>query len=285
MSMISLNGKLVSRNKALIPGETDGLYYGAGCFETLRSYRGTFLHFEKHLLRLKNGIQFLTDTDKACFSEEKLRKEIRDLLEINGLIDSDAKVRIQLSLGGTHGYSIPSGSDHLNMLISANVLSDTLLNTYSLATVRTRVIPSACKPSDLKLSNMLHYRQAAIEAKLMKADDALMLTTGGKVAESSIANIFWENDGTVYTPSSQCDILPGVTRQTVLKLLGKLNVNTSEGMFDSEEVLKARQVFLCNSIRELVWVDRIDGKPFATQTDLRNLLTGEFERYKEENLK
>jgi branched-subunit amino acid aminotransferase/4-amino-4-deoxychorismate lyase len=72
-------------------------------------------------------------------------------------------------------------------------------------------VPGECRPASLKLSNMLHYRNAFREAADAGADDALMLTVMA-IAESSIANIFWKKENEVYTPSPACDILPGIMR-------------------------------------------------------------------------
>lgn len=281
MNYVSLNGNLVARGRALVGAESDGLFYGAGCFETLRSYNGQFLHLDRHLERLNRGVRFLLQSGRFAIPEDQIRREIKHLLEQNDLVDADARVRIQVSLSRRNGYTLPKNDNiELNRLISTDPIQNSYSDAISLATSEITVVPVSSRPAELKLSNMLHYRQAAIEAKQVDADDALMLTTDGHVAETSVANVFWEKEGTVYTPSKDCDILPGITRSTVLFLLKKLEISCREGRFKKEHLMKANQIFVCNSIRELVWVKSVDQQVFDTDTDLKNDLLHEFEKYK-----
>lgn len=284
MQYVSLNGKLIPRGELLIPGEGDGFFYGAGCFETIRSYNGRFLHLGKHLQRLSEGLRYLTCSSSATFASAETRGVISNLLQANRLENSHARVRIQVSLAGRLGYTVPGTDTPLLWLITADPIVGNGQKEISLITSGTTVVPSSSRPAHLKLSNMLHYRQAAIEAKAQGADDALMLTTAGKIAESSIANIFWERDGTVFTPSAECDILPGITRMVVLDILKKHKIPVKVGVFDVQHISGAHQVFLCNSIRELVWADSLDGKSYAKKSPLRNTLQRAFESYKSENI-
>jgi branched-subunit amino acid aminotransferase/4-amino-4-deoxychorismate lyase len=127
---------------------------------------------------------------------------------------------------------------------------------------------------------MLHYRQAAIEARKKDGDDALMLTTDGFVAETSIANIFWKKGDTVYTPSTDCDILPGITRSLIIQLVKELGYSVNEGQFRPNELVTADTAWICNSIREIVWIKSIDDQKFSEDRDFQDELVSRFERYK-----
>jgi len=281
---ISVNGSLVEGKNAMIQAESDGLFYGAGCFETLTSYQGTFLHLDWHIRRLNHGISYLTGSDDDIFSEDIVRSEIVELLAANSLTDTRSRIRIQVSIAERLGYS-QQGANKLETVtvITANSVKK-LTRPLRLATVTTTVVPSSCRPVHLKLSNMLHYRQAAIEAKQAGADDALMLTVHGSVAETSIANIFWEKEGTIYTPSVSCDILPGVTRSVVSNLISREIGKIREGVFTPDELMSASQVWITNSVKELCWVSGIDEFEYPTDTPLRSTLLQLFETYKTDNL-
>lgn len=282
---VLLNGSIVNKDKASAPIESDGLFYGAGCFETFKSYRGKFLHLDQHIQRLNNGIQYLTESEGIFYSERELRKEILNLLHANYLTNTHAKVRIQVSLGGRYGYTVSDNpKKNLIKLITADELPDESTQNLKLITSKTTVVPSSCRPTHLKLSNMLHYRQAAIEARQNGGDDAVMLTVDGAVAETSVANIFWESDGIVYTPSADCDILPGITSGVVIQLLEQLNFRYKKGKFSTEDVKNASQAWVCNSIKEFAWVSSIDDKTYSTKSNLQNELTHQFEMYKMKNL-
>lgn len=283
---VSLNRSVVSKKEAMASVESDGLFYGAGCFETLMSYKGRFLHLDRHIRRLNDGIRYLTGSEEDIFNEDQLRKEILFLLNKNHLTDQYVKVRIQVSLRGRYGYSVPDSYKYkLTTLITTDKLAYTTVQSVNLVSSNTTVVPSSCRPVHLKLSNMLHYRQAAIEARQNGGDDALMCTVDGSVAETSIANIFWESEGVVYTPSAGCDILPGITSEVVIQLLNTLDIECKTGAFSMEDVAHASQVWVCNSIKEMAWVSSIDGKTYLDESDLRNDLVHQFEMYKKKNLK
>jgi len=283
--MVSLNGRIVENAYATVQAESDGLYYGAGCFETFTSYSGKFLHLDRHIRRLNGGVSYLAGKDEDMFGQGQIRSEILKLLEANKLSEKRARIRMQVSMADRLGYS-PAGIEKtgFSVLITAAAIPERLHKTYSLATVETKVVPASCRPVNFKLSNMLHYRQAGIEAKRAGADDALMLTVNGSVAETSIANIFWETDGTIYTPSTSCDILPGVTRGIVLDLVKTHKGKIIEGEFTLRELKSATTVWICNSIKEIALVSKIDGLTYPTDSTLSRKLHQDFETYKKENL-
>jgi len=283
---VSLNRSIVDNKEATIPAESDGLFYGAGCFETFTSYKGKFLHLDRHVQRLNDAVTYLAGMAGDAFVEELLRSEITDLLEANRLSDARSKIRIQVSLSGRTGYSQPdSTSPVLFTLITAQEIVDSSPEPLSLASVGTTVVPASCRPTHFKLSNMMHYRQAAIEAKGKGADDALMFTVAGNVAETSIANIFWEKKGTVFTPSAACDILPGITRSVLMQLCKKMDAEIREGTYSASEIGRASQVWICNSVKELAWVSSINNRPYPTESALRDEIMHHFDIYKRENLK
>ena len=283
--MVSLNGRVVGKAHASVQAETDGLFYGAGCFETFTSYSGKFLHLDRHIRRLNEGVSYLAGAGDDLFYEEQIRSEILELLEANKLSGERVRVRVQVSMAERLGYSL-AGTEipDFSVLITAAAIPERLPQTYSLATVETKVVPASCRPVHLKLSNMLHYRQAGIEAKQAGADDALMLTVNGFVAETSIANIFWEKDGVLYTPSASCDILPGVTRGIVLDLIKTDNGKIIEGEFTLQQIKSASRIWICNSIKEISTISDIDGLTYPTDSTLSRKLRQDFETYKKENL-
>jgi len=281
---VFFNGKLREPENVKVPAISSGVYYGAGCFETLRSYSGKFLHLNKHINRLKRGLNWLGVTENKGINTEKLQRDIRNLLAANNLDKDDARVRIQAVLNESNGYQF-SDSVRPDLIITAEPYKVTT-EPVKLCTVSTRTIPGNSRPADLKLSNMLHYRQAYREAQLKGCDDGLLLNSNGFISETSISNIFWLKGTQVYTPSANCDILPGIMRETVMELILNMeNHEIGEGEYKPEEIAKADQVWLTNSVREIRWVKEIDGREYSTDSQFRFNLEKALESYKEEHLK
>lgn len=281
---VFLNGSVINSSEATVKANTDGLFYGAGCFETLTSYRGKFLQLERHIRRLNDGAVYLTGLEENFFHVEVIRNNILELLKANDLTITRSRVRIQYSIAESLGYRQPVSKPISSILITATSIPETSADSFHLSTVDTTVVPASSRPVNLKLSNMLHYREAAIKGKKAGADDALMLTINGHIAETAIANIFWEKDGTVFTPSEECDILPGITRAIVMDLIRRRGSQVKTGRFNPNELKEASQVWICNSVKEIASVTQIDDSMYPTNTEFINSLILDFENYKRDNL-
>jgi branched-subunit amino acid aminotransferase/4-amino-4-deoxychorismate lyase len=94
------------------------------------------------------------------------------------------------------------------------------------------------------LDNIL-ARQEAINAH---ADDALLLNTQNKVAETTIANIFTVKNGAVFTPRVEDDPLPGIMRKTIIALLEKEKINIFQDVISINDLYQADEIFITNSI-------------------------------------
>lgn len=277
---VNLNGSILQEDKALIfPGQS-GFYYGTGCFETFRADKGRIFRFDSHIQRLYSGLKYLGVPKRLLPSRESLSKQIFELLEANSLVQSDARVRIQISIDEREGYKIVDNIA-LNQLIETKKRSGTL-QSAKLVLAHTRVVPSICKPAQFKLSNMLHYRNAYREAQKQGADDALMLTVNGYVAETSIANIFWKRGGEIFTPSENCDLLPGIMRNTLIKILQEdVSLQIRKGEYSLSDIKQADLVWLTNSVSEIQPVKQIDEKKFTTDDSYYNLLRERLQNVKQ----
>lgn len=236
---------------------SSALFYGTGCFETMRFENDTLSRYEGHINRLHRGLEYLQLPKHLFPKKDFLKQKITHLINNYSLNGSAAKVRVQCSLIENCGYHLDSNIE-LVTHIRVSKIQD-VDRSVRLLTAKTRVIPSQCRPSDLKLSNMLHYRSAFREAKDQNFDDALLLSVDGYVAETSIANLFWLSGNRVSTPSIDCPILPGIMRDTTIQAIkksGKLNVE--EGKYKKESVLNADLVWISNSVIECQPVVSID---------------------------
>jgi len=96
------------------------------------------------------------------------------------------------------------------------------------------------------------------ETNRKSAHEAIILNTDGYVAECVVSNIFMVSNGGVVTPSLDTNILPGITRRTVLDICRDSGIPVSEERFMIETLLKADEVFITNSLMEIMPVSRID---------------------------
>src|SRR5581483_8959758 len=103
---------------------------------------------------------------------------------------------------------------------------------------------------------------AEAEARRRGGDDALFLGAGDVVLEAPISNIWWRHGETLLTPSLELGVLAGVTRATVLELAPP-HYGIVEGVFTVDELRGADEAFTSSSIRELLPVVELDGRPIG----------------------
>ncbi len=282
-SAVIYDGELKQSAEAAVPVTSRGLMYGDGCFETFRSYSGRFLKLREHLKRLNEGLNFLNIHKPEGLKADLLISQFKALLHKNNLMNVDAVIRLQVWREGERGYGYEENSGS-HFSIAASSLQQQK-KAYRLATVAIKRIPSKSLPANYKLSNGINYILAAKQARHKQADDALMETIENHVSETTIANIFWWRDGTVFTPSIDCDILPGITREIVIHLLrNKMNIEVKEDAFRVEALKKADMVFICNSVKEVAPVGKIDETIFKTETPFIQELEKAFISFRNEHL-
>lgn len=267
----------------VLTAQSRAVMYGDGCFETVRSYSGAFLHLEAHLLRLRGGLEYLRISPPPGLSIKTLRESIGRLLKKNGMAETDSVVRIQVWREGDRGFRV-SEKARTHYALTVSPVPE-IPESIRLATVPTRRIPAGAIDPGFKLSNGINYIRAASEAARAGADDALMLTVDGFVSETTIANLFWTDGDSIYTPSRNCDILPGITRKILIDIIRKeMEVALTEGEFTLESLLECDAAWVCNSVRETVPVCAVDEREFTTSNSLYDELAGMYQAYRTKNL-
>jgi len=126
----------------------------------------------------------------------------------------------------------------------------------SVAPVRLIVSSEVHFPYPHKTTERGQFERALEEAKAAEADDAVLLTSTGHVAEAAIWTLFWWEGSRVATPSLELGVLPGVARARLDRLLGGLR----ERWIGADE-LKRQSLFLANAARGVVQVAALDGDP------------------------
>lgn len=257
-NLIFLNDKIVKDTEGLLSTFDRGFLYGDGLFETLRAYEKKLFRLEDHVTRLSNSAQYFNIPFR--YTSQQIRQIIEHLLTENNL--KDAYIRMTLSRGlGVNGL-IPTGTGTPTFAVHTKPLPAYPASLYktgvSLIISRIRrstTCPISCHKTLNFLTNYLIKREAAEKG----AHDALVLNTDNHIAECAVSNIFIIDKNTVITPSSKANILPGITRKIILELCKENGIHASEELFGLERVFGASEVFITNSLMEIMPVSKIDG--------------------------
>jgi branched-chain amino acid aminotransferase len=263
MSRAWFNGARVEGPLAVERGER-GLLLGDGLFETILVLNRTPLWGNMHFLRLEAAAQELG----IGFDRDSLDDAVAEILKESPT--THQVLRVTLTRGSrARGLAADGGSPSL--LLTLDPFDPTLMFrpvTLAKSTIRRSPASIAARHKTLSyIDNIAAAREAAERA----AEDALMLNTKGRVACTSIANIFFLKGHTLVTPARDEGILTGIMRQALIHAAPRLGLAVEERAVKPAELKTADAVFLTNSLRFIRPVAMLDGKPLATR-DLSRLI-------------
>src|SRR6058998_2120339 len=110
------------------------------------------------------------------------------------------------------------------------------------------------RPSPHETTESDCFVDAADEAEIAEADDALLLTPEGWVAEGTVWNVFWWDGDRLHTPAEDVGMLPGIGRARVLELAGTVE----QGRY-RRQALEGKSLVLTNAVRGIVPLASLDG--------------------------
>lgn len=253
-----LNRTFVREEEAHISILDHGFLYGDGVYETLRTYGGKFFMLDRHLGRLRRSATSIGL--HVPISDPEWAAVLREALQRNGLVD--AWLRITISRGEGEPGLDPNLCKQPTLVVIIRPFRPLQEALYQegvrLALVSVRRNLPAAHPPRIKSLSFLNNILAKHEAMRSSAFDGLMLNAEGYLTECTTSNIFLVKTGKLCTPSLECGILGGITREVVLQLAQENGVAHEEGRYKPEDAFHADECFLTNTSMELMPVREID---------------------------
>lgn len=254
---VHLNGDIVPIADARINAFDDGLLFGAGLFETMRAYNGRIFRLQAHLDRLIGSIDALDMNISREFLPTE--KDFAALLEANKM--RNARVRLTVTPGPSSAMHFSEDAPEPTIAVAVLEIAPQDREQFETG-FHVLICPYLVSPSD----PLVRHKTLCYFGRLLGMDaaarrqcaDALWFTTDRRLAESCIANVFIVHDGIVKTPPPDTPVLPGVCRAAVLEIAAGEGINAQETEIVVDDVLAATEVFLTNSIMEVMPVTLIE---------------------------
>lgn len=258
-----LNGTLVRGGEAALSVFDRGARDGGAILETVRTYGGRPFAWDRHMERLVLSAAELGFPVPPA--PARLREAVDQVLAADGL--GDAVVRLTVTRGVAGGRPVRTG---------AWVEAEPLGGRLWAGTRRTHpddggplgaVVVTSRHPFSPgwlgrhKTTSRLAWDLAREEARAAHADEALLVSPAGEALEGAASNLFVVlADGTLATPPVDADVLPGVARAVVLACARAAGLAVREQHLPIAGVHAAREVFLTNSVQEVLPVRTLDGR-------------------------
>lgn len=254
-----VNGALVRGEEAVLSLWDRGARDGGAIFETVRVYDGRPFAWERHLERLVLSAAELGFPVPP--SPSRLRKAMGELLGAQSL--SDAVVRITVTRGIAGGRPTRTGAWIEAESVPARLWSGQ--RTASASAILSAHPFAAGWLGRHKTTSRMAWDLAREEARAAGVDETVLVSPEGMVLEGAASNLFVVSSGEVLTPPIELDVLPGVARAVTLGLCTELGLPAREAAIPLALLHSADEVFLTNSVQEVLPVGVLAGRALPTR--------------------
>ena len=266
-----MDGALVSYDDANVHVLSHSLHYGLAVFEGMRCYRAdggrsAIFRAREHIRRLFDSAHIIEM--QIPFSQEEVVKACCDVVRVNRLEECYLR---PLAFYGEGEMGLAALGNKVRVAIAGwpwgaylgeeGAKRGVRLKTSSFVRFHHNSLMPNAKASGHYANSIL----AAYEARRNGYDEALLLDVNGYVAEGSGENFFIVRDGVVRTPPLM-SILPGITRDSVMKILSDQGVTVIEQPFPRDAVYIADEAFMTGTAAEVTPVRELDDRVIGSGT-------------------
>ncbi|MFQ5449910.1 MAG: aminotransferase class IV [Nitrospinaceae bacterium] len=237
-----------------------GFLFGDSVYEVVSTRKNKPCFLDKHLKRLNHSAEALSLN--IPFGADRFREELAKTLQASG--NGESYIRIVVTRGVGDIDIDPSTCKNPNVLIYVTEMRDYPREYYEngihIALVSIKRNPREALNPGIKTGNYLNNVLAKMEANKLGAKDALMLSPWGYLTECTTSNIFFVQGDRVMTPSVDCGILPGITREILIPLARENGILVEEGEWPAEALEKADEIFITGTLKKVMPVTQLDGR-------------------------
>ncbi len=267
-----MNGKLVPFKNANVHVLTHALHYSTAVFEGIRCYNTpkgpAIFRLPEHIDRFFNSAKLYSM--KIKYSKKQISNAIIKTVKASGL--KECYIRPIAFCGvGAVGLTPPLNNIDVAIACWEWKMGESKAGKFSGAKCMiSRWIRIDSRSQPMKSKSAANYSNAAlarVEALKNGYDEAIMLNYDGKISEGSAENIFILKNAKIITPPLTSDVLEGITRDSVIKIIKKNGGKVIESDLKKNDLYSAEEVFMTGTAAEVKSVTRIDkvkigsGKP------------------------
>lgn len=262
-NLVMINGQTVAPEAAKISVFDRGFLYGDSVFETIRTYGGRLFEARAHVARLaRSAERVFIDLP---VTPEALVLEIEQAVRQAAFGESYIRVMVTRGIGevGLAPEATQGPTRVIMVLPLAAPAPEDILNGIRVAVFRTARATDHTSAAGAKVANYLVSVLALREAKKVGASESLVVDAEESVLEGTTSNVFARIDGQWVTPPEEAGILAGLTRARLMDVARELGKPIQIRRLPLAELLTAEEVCISSSIREVVPVVSVDGRPIG----------------------
>ncbi|MEE8484426.1 MAG: aminotransferase class IV [Nitrospinota bacterium] len=214
---------------------------GDGLFETVKVLHGKAVWLEDHLERIESSASAF---GIAFTQKKKIPALCDELIGKNAITDGFLRITVSRGAAATGRFSDMPGESAL-VIIGTNIEPDK-------KPAKAAFAPWPVNENDPAVFHKTTSRFSLVEAfrraKTEGLDEFVFVNTKDEIAEGIFSNVFWLKGGTIFTPSEECGILPGIARAKVMERANDTGINVLSGRFSRKDIIDADEIFFTNSV-------------------------------------
>lgn len=263
-----MNGALLDWDKATVHVLTHALHYGSGVFEGVRCYktdRGPAVYrLRDHYERMERSARIFQM--EIPYSVDEMMQATFDLIKANGLDECYVRPLAYRGFGGEMGVNPAANPVEVSIAVWAwgSYLGDEAATKGCRVTFSSwrRGDPNSIPPTAKATGAYINASMAKLEATQAGFDEAIMLNPHGRVSEATGQNLFVVRGGEVLTPPISDGPLPGITRESVMKIARDQGTPVHEVSLNRVDLYTADELFFTGSATEVIPICEVDGRRF-----------------------
>ena len=257
------NGKFINWDDAQIHVLSHVVGYGSAVFEGIRCYDTpngpSIFRMKEHMQRLINSAKIYRM--ELPYSVEDFGNAACELVRLNKMGACYVKPIVLRGYGevGVNPLGSPIECYIACWSWGAYLGPEALAKGVEVCvSTWTRIAPNTLPAMSKAAANYMNSQLIRMEAVVNGFSEGIALDSDGHVSEGSGMNVFLVHDNTLYTPPLAASILPGITRDTIVKLAADLNITVKESVIPREMLYIADEVFFVGTAVEVTPIRSID---------------------------
>ena len=240
--LIYANGSWVEAHKAVVPFNDQGFLYGDSLFETIRVNHGRAFRLEKHMDRMRSGMETIHMAGTDLLAE--IPGILRTYISRNDL--DNALTRIIITRGISQGSPWRSKSDP-TLYMTSRPINEPEQWPVEVVFLEEKNYPILRFHPAIKSGNYLGNMLAKKDAEDAGAFEPVFVNRDGYVTECAIRNVFFIKDDILLTPSLELGVLPGVIRDTIMELAERRHLKVRETLIIKDDVQEMDEAFISST--------------------------------------
>ena len=255
MSTVYLNGRFIPLEQATVSVLDRGFNFADGVYEIIPVFSGRLFRLPEHLERLENSLSGISLSLE--YDGRKWRSVLDELLNLNQ-VSGDTTVYIQVTRGAAERNHFYQSGYTPTVFAMCKPLSGLDVGMGISAILHEDIRWEYCHIKSVALLPNVLLKQYARDKD---GSHEAILSRDGYVTEGAASNVFIVLDNTVRTPPKSNRLLPGITRDLVVELIGKSGDPCLEVPVAEKELLQADEIWITSSTLGIAPVVRLDGRP------------------------